>query len=179
MLDAGAARWRIWYDGGDDDLNIHRYVGGSYQDTPLTIKNSNGNVQVDATLEIVDANAKLDMGDYSGTPEIRMGKGGASSAYIYFDQASTTTTNDKRIRFTGSEDLVVNHYDGSSWNTSCALATTDGYFRLGGSSGAQLISGTGAPSSGIGNNGDFYFRTDGGTSTNLYVKSGGSWSAKA
>lgn len=177
MLDAGAARWRIWYDGGDDDLNIHRYVGGSYQDTPLTIKNSNGNVQVDATLEVVDANAKLDMGDYSGAPEIRLGKGASSSAVIYFEQAASTSTNDKQINLNSSEELTFRHYNGTSWSTAFKISN-NGYLQLR-SSGSQLLSGTGVPGSGTGSNGDFWFRTNGGVGTSLYVKISGSWNAIA
>lgn len=39
--------------------------------------------------------------------------------------------------------------------------------------------GTGAPASGDGRNGDFYFRTDGAAGTAIYYKASGSWSAIA
>lgn len=40
---------------------------------------------------------------------------------------------------------------------------------------AHLFSGTAAPASGLGANGDYYFRVDGGSSTHIYFKSSGSW----
>ena len=53
--------------------------------------------------------------------------------------------------------------------------TSNGEVTLGNSS--SLFSGTGVPSSGLGANGDFYFRTDtpGTTNQRIYVKSGGAW----
>lgn len=44
-------------------------------------------------------------------------------------------------------------------------------------SGNQMLGGTGAPAAGMGNNGDYYFRTDtpGTANQRLYVKSGGAW----
>lgn len=41
--------------------------------------------------------------------------------------------------------------------------------------GSNMWSGTGVPSSGLGSNGDFYFRTDGGSGTHLYFKASGAW----
>jgi hypothetical protein len=41
--------------------------------------------------------------------------------------------------------------------------------------GSTLWSGTGAPTAGLGNNGDFYFRTDGSGSNHIYFKAAGSW----
>jgi hypothetical protein len=43
--------------------------------------------------------------------------------------------------------------------------------------GSFLFSGTGAPAATLGNNRDFYFRTDGGASTCIYQKRSGSWVA--
>jgi hypothetical protein len=40
---------------------------------------------------------------------------------------------------------------------------------------AGLLAGEGAPSNGNGNNGDFYFRSDGGALTTIYQKRAGSW----
>ncbi len=169
---------RRWVHSVTTDYNLNRYDNtGTFQDTPLKIIQSSGNVQVNSVLEIMNANAKLDMGDYSGTPEIRLGKGASSSAVIYFEQAATTTMNDKQINLNSSEELTFRHYNGTSWSTAFKISNS-GYLQLR-SSGAQLLSGTGAPGSSTGNDGDFYFRTDGGASTNLYVKSGGTWSAKA
>ena len=42
--------------------------------------------------------------------------------------------------------------------------------------GATIYGGSGAPGGGVGSNGDFYFRSDGGASTHLYFKAGGTWS---
>ncbi len=55
-------------------------------------------------------------------------------------------------------------------------ATGNGEVKLGNSS--SLYSGSGVPSSGLGTNGDFYFRTDtpGTANQRLYVKSSGTWS---
>jgi len=47
--------------------------------------------------------------------------------------------------------------------------------QLGFESGSTLYSGSGAPASGLGSNGDYYFRLDGGTLTHLYFKASGSW----
>lgn len=41
--------------------------------------------------------------------------------------------------------------------------------------GAAIRSGTGAPASGLGSNGDYYLRVDGGSSTHIYFKSSGTW----
>lgn len=42
-----------------------------------------------------------------------------------------------------------------------------------------LHSGSGVPSSELGSDGDYYFRSDGSTNTHIYFKSSGSWSAFA
>lgn len=39
----------------------------------------------------------------------------------------------------------------------------------------HFLFGTGAPSSSAGNNGDFYFRADGGSLTTIYQKRAGAW----
>lgn len=42
--------------------------------------------------------------------------------------------------------------------------------------GSSVIRGTaGAPGAGLGSNGDFYFRADGGVGTRIYFKTGGVW----
>jgi hypothetical protein len=48
-----------------------------------------------------------------------------------------------------------------------------------GSGGVGLYFGSGAPGAGVGGNGDFYFRQDGGAGTSLYQKRTGSWVATA
>lgn len=57
------------------------------------------------------------------------------------------------------------------------LAGSSANISFSGSTGTHIYSGTGAPGSGLGTNGDFYFRKDGtsGTSTLLYFKASGSW----
>ena len=40
---------------------------------------------------------------------------------------------------------------------------------------AGLYAGTGAPNNANGNNGDFYFRSDGGVLTRIYFKTAGAW----
>lgn len=52
--------------------------------------------------------------------------------------------------------------------------TASGSRQLGGAS--TLFSGTGAPAGGLGANGDFYFRQDGGAVSHIYFKSAGAWS---
>lgn len=42
-------------------------------------------------------------------------------------------------------------------------------------SAAGIYAGTGVPSNSNGSNGDYYFRSDGGTGTHIYFKSGGTW----
>jgi len=42
-------------------------------------------------------------------------------------------------------------------------------------SASSLWAGTGAPNNANGSNGDYYFRSDGGVTTHIYYKSGGSW----
>lgn len=178
MLDAGAARWRIWYDGGDDDLNFHRYISGTYQDTPLTLKNSTGIVEVGNRMQILTGNALLEIGDYtSGTPKIDFKKEAASSAQLTFRQAGSATANDKQLSYNSSEELTFRHYNGTSWSTAFKISNS-GYLQLR-SSGAQLLSGTGVPGSSTGNDGDFWFRTNGGVNTSFYVKLSGTWTAIA
>jgi len=58
--------------------------------------------------------------------------------------------------------------------------STYGYVRPGTPAGAVqtasgLTAGTGAPSNADGQNGDFYFRSDGGASTSIYMKRAGAW----
>ena len=58
--------------------------------------------------------------------------------------------------------------------------STYGYVRPGTPAGAVqtasgLTAGTGAPSNTDGQNGDFYFRSDGGASTSIYMKRAGAW----
>ena len=38
-----------------------------------------------------------------------------------------------------------------------------------------IYCGTGAPSNGLGSNGNYYFRADGGVATHIYFKSAGAW----
>ena len=45
-----------------------------------------------------------------------------------------------------------------------------------GQTAAGIYAGTGAPSNANGNNGDYYFRSDGGATTHLYFKTAGAWS---
>ena len=40
-----------------------------------------------------------------------------------------------------------------------------------------LLAGNGVPGAGLGSNGDFYFRYDGGAGTFIYHKAGGAWTA--
>jgi len=40
---------------------------------------------------------------------------------------------------------------------------------------AALLYGAGAPGAGLGSNGNYYFRSDGGVATHIYFKSGGAW----
>lgn len=68
------------------------------------------------------------------------------------------------IQFGG--DVAFTRLSSSTVNLSAAL-------RLSGFSG--ISSGTGAPSTGIGNNGDLYIRQDGTTAALLYAKIGGTW----
>jgi len=41
--------------------------------------------------------------------------------------------------------------------------------------GGFMFAGSGAPAAGLGSNGDYYLRSDGGSSTHIYFKSSGSW----
>jgi hypothetical protein len=43
--------------------------------------------------------------------------------------------------------------------------------------GSALWSGTGVPSTALGANGDYYFRTDGAASAHIYFKAAGAWTA--
>jgi len=43
--------------------------------------------------------------------------------------------------------------------------------------GVNLFTGVGVPAASLGNNGDFYFRTDGGAATCIYQKRTGAWVA--
>lgn len=57
---------------------------------------------------------------------------------------------------------------------------TAGYFRPADPTGAvqtgtSIYAGSGAPNNANGNDGDYYFRTDGGAVTHLYFKTGGAW----
>jgi len=51
---------------------------------------------------------------------------------------------------------------------------SQGSAQLGGTS--TLFAGSGAPGAGLGSNGDYYFRQDGGVNTHLYFKAAGAWS---
>jgi hypothetical protein len=67
-----------------------------------------------------------------------------------------------------------------SLGVTSAGVSTYGYVRPGTPAGAVqtasgLTAGTGAPSNADGQNGDFYFRSDGGASTSVYMKRAGSW----
>lgn len=42
-------------------------------------------------------------------------------------------------------------------------------------SASGMMAGTGAPGAGAGNNGDIYFRSDGGAGTTLYQRRAGAW----
>lgn len=54
-----------------------------------------------------------------------------------------------------------------------AVLATDGGFKIG--LGSTIYSGTGAPSSGLGSNGDLYLRDDGTAVTAIYTKVSGAW----
>lgn len=47
----------------------------------------------------------------------------------------------------------------------------------GNTAGNQIWQQSGVPGASLGNNGDYYFRTDGSGSNHLYFKTGGSWTA--
>ena len=47
----------------------------------------------------------------------------------------------------------------------------------GNNAGAQIWQTAGVPASTLGNNGDYYFRTDGSGGNHLYFKTGGAWTA--
>lgn len=67
-----------------------------------------------------------------------------------------------------------------SLGVTSAGVSTYGYVRPGTPAGAVqtasgLTAGTSAPSNADGQNGDFYFRSDGGASTSIYMKRAGAW----
>lgn len=68
---------------------------------------------------------------------------------------------------------------GSLALTTTASVTTTGGIVTGNTSavGGAIYSGSGTASAGLGNNGDFYLRTDtpGTLAQRIYIKSGGSW----
>jgi hypothetical protein len=67
------------------------------------------------------------------------------------------------LRFRVTNDGIVNLQNG--------VRPGDGTLGNGG----RLHSGAGVPAGGLGDNGDYYFRSDGGVGTHIYFKSGGAW----
>lgn len=45
--------------------------------------------------------------------------------------------------------------------------------------GSNFFSGIGTPSNSLGNNGDFFFRSDGGAGTTFFIKLAGTWTTRA
>ena len=76
-----------------------------------------------------------------------------------------------------------NAEDGDEAGTNLAVAIEDSDIAFGQpvqiNGAATLRAGTGVPASGLGANGDYFFRTDGSAGTAIYFKTGGAWSAIA
>ncbi len=126
------------------------------------------------------------------TPDGSVGKSGgmqlvtsAFNGFLMFDQAGNNTFDfnaNNAILLVGNSGHIQGFSDAffstQQFDMSCANGNiwTKGYLKPGNSS--ALYSGSGVPASGLGANGDFYFRTDtpGTANQRLYVKSAGAWS---
>ena len=90
----------------------------------------------------------------------------ANNFGIYVTGTPSGGSNNAGIYMDGGTNLII----------AGTFATNIG-IKLNGSS--FLYAGTGVPSNAIGNNGDFYFRNDGGAGTAIYQRRGGTWAATA
>lgn len=160
----------IWFDadGGQNVINVNvtQFAGSYFTGTP------------DAkTLFIIHGNGL--------TADGTQNKGGgiafpinAFSAFTVRDHSYNDIFNvntfGKAVQFPVGTQLVgySDSYSTLKWVIN---QTGNGEIKLGNAS--SLYSGSGAPSSGLGSNGDFYFRSDtpGTANQRIYVKSGGSW----
>jgi hypothetical protein len=78
------------------------------------------------------------------------------------------------IRTDGGPSTTFYVRANSAWSPLASYEAIEG----GGGAGGGILSGTGAPSA-ASPNGTIYVRTDGGPSTTLYVRAGGSWAPLA
>jgi len=178
FLDAGTVRWQLAHNGSDDDFKLYRYnSSGVFQGTSIRALSSTARVIIDTDLRIEGGATSLGMGDYSDNVTISLKA--PSGKYVlqqYIQSSSGNTSGDKAIYWEPTtKELILRHHDGTSWNNHARIDGTG--FKLQG--GSHLLSGTGVPSSSTGVDGDFWFRTNGGSGTKIYFKASGAWSAFA
>lgn len=176
----GTVRW-AWVCDSSEDLLLRRFnSGGSLQNT-CTFSQSTGLWTLTNDLTLSGART-LTVGSNSGAVSVVMSKADASAANIDFQSNATLRW---RLACNSSENLILERYNSSAvLQDTLTVSNSNGEWSfpapigLNGSA-SRLRMGTGAPAGATGNNGDYYFRTDGGTSTCIYFKTGGSWTALA
>ena len=161
----------------------------SFANANLTISSA-GNIGFSSAWNITRAHgiATLDggsiiLGDVSNGGSASFANGG-----LTISGAGTISSYDWNITGSGiatfSSSNGTIQIGGATNNSSVALtiANTGNVYTCGSiapgnisTSGSHIWSGAGVPSSGLGINGDYYFRTDGSTGTHLYFKASGSW----
>ncbi len=167
--ETGTTQYALQYDGGT--FAIQRYSGGVYQDA-ITYSLSGVTIPSNVVVGSADASSA-----YIGISKDEAGAG----ALIYYNEGTTRW----KILCNSSENLLIERYNsGGTLQSTVTVSNSTGEWSfpaaigLNGSA-SRLRQGSGAPSAGLGSNGDHYFRTDGTQSTCLYYKVGGSWVALA
>lgn len=174
----GQGRFAFLLD-NNEDLLLRAYNGAGATLRTATFSNSTGlwTLPNDITLT---GTRTLTIGDGTGSQVIVVNKSGGGSGAVTFQD---TGTDRWRIACNNVENLLIERYNASAvLQDTLTVSASDGSWSfpasigLNGSS-SRLRAGTGAPGAGLGSNGDIYFRTDGTTSTCIYFKAGGAWTA--
>jgi hypothetical protein len=127
---------------------------------------------------ITNGSANIIMGGYPGSATIGCLWAGptttpSTSNMGLILQTTATTVN---APSSGTVNLDIAATSVMSVTSSAITAKQAFLLSNGSGTGSNLFSGTGAPASGLGSNGDYYFRNDGSTTTHIYFKASGSWS---
>lgn len=174
-------RWAFICD-DNENLLFKRYDGGGSELSSVTFTNSTGLWSLPNDVTLTGSGRTLTVGNNTGAATFSISKTTGTNALISFFSNAVLRWG---IKVNTSQNLLFERYDsGGSLTDSTTVSATDGTWVFPAAIAWSGVSnrfhaGSGVPSAGLGSNGDLYWRTGGATSTCLYFKSGGSWTALA
>lgn len=172
-------RWAFLSD-SNEDLLLRRYNSGGVAQSTTTWSNSTGTWSLADSVSLDFASPVLTVGSGAGTPSIVINKLSTSEGSLEYLDGGTMRFS---VLLNNAESLLFRRYNSSAvLQDTTTVSGSDGSWSFPkgigiSGSASRFTAGTGAPSGG--SNGDLYWRTDGTTSTCLYFRSGGVWTALA